>query len=437
MGAFWSSCPSCGMLNAPARENCRVCGHALSRPAADTRDPPEGSAPPPRDRLSGRSARTAERMGWYRLAGVAVVLVCLFLYHLLPSPSPDYQPTAPDYLATDDAGQTATQAAQPPARGLTYALAWSPDGTRIASGGDDGEVRIWDAHTAKILLGYVGGRGSYPVSALAWSPDGRKMASVGPAGLYEVWDATSGQTITVYGTGSLSPRALAWSPDGTRIASAGANGTVQVWEATTGKTLLTYQGQNAVVESIAWSPDGKRLASAGSTGLVEVWDATSGGLRYVDHRHTGTVEQIAWSPDGTRIASASADHTVQVWDATTGRRLTCGQSYGSLQGAGSLCVATALHLVPQEIPHQPQAGAEALHAPQGRAEGRQEGLCCLGRGHRPVALVLSGPRNEAELPPALVQEPLAPSLSGIGQSGKVCLAHAEGRVDGHHPRSHL
>jgi WD40 repeat protein len=280
----------------------------------------QAAAPPsvrPVSTRSGRHYMSARA----RLAWTAGGTVCVLIYFLARTMSQGNQYTGLNYLATTYTEQTATQVAMSPQEGVTYTLAWSPDGSRIASGGNDGDVRIWNARTGTILLGYAGSF-SYMIHSLAWSPDGSKIASTGPENLIEVWDVATGQNIRFYETGNFSSlQVLAWSPDGTRIASSGPQGKVLVWEVSTGKTLLTYQGQNNVVNSVAWSPDSKLLASGGSNGLVEVWDATSGRTLYSDSRHSGAVEQIAWSPDGMRLASASTDYTVQVWDATTGANM--------------------------------------------------------------------------------------------------------------------
>jgi len=158
----------------------------------------------------------------------------------------------------------------------------------------------------KWLAGHIGG-----VSACAWSPDGTRLASAGRDGTLRVWEAASGAALlTLEGHGG-GVTACAWSPDGTRLASAGWDGALRVWEAASGAALLTLEGHGGWVTACAWSPDGTRLASAGGDGALRVWEATSGkplrihALSNPDHR--GEVGHAVWEPEGNRIIEAQGN----------------------------------------------------------------------------------------------------------------------------------
>jgi len=197
-----------------------------------------------------------------------------------------------------------------------YAVTWSPTGARIASGSGDHTVRVWDA---------VDGGHPYiyqdhldAVTAVAWSPDGTKIASSSLDDTARVWNADGSGHLYTYPGHFASVQAVAWSPGSKRIASGSADKTVQVWDATDGGHPLTYAGHTGTVNAVAWSPDGKHIASGSNDGTVQVWNAVDGSPVFTYRGHSSWVASVAWSPDGGRIASGSGDNTVQVWDASDG-----------------------------------------------------------------------------------------------------------------------
>lgn len=245
--------------------------------------------------------------------------------HTQPTTPPTTQPTTPP---------APTQPPQPTAPAVTmgavlftyhghsgtvYADVWSPSGTRVASGGQDRTVQMWDATTGNNELTYAGNTNQ--VYALAWAGNGQLLASGGEASVVQVFDSSTASTVNTY-TGHKQPvNTIAFSPDGTLIASGSSDKTIQVWSAATGTLVQTYSSHTDIIRGVAWSPDGRSIASASEDMTVQVWDASTGQNLVIYRGHSAGALDVAWSPDGTRLVSSSRDATAQVWNAATGNNI--------------------------------------------------------------------------------------------------------------------
>ena len=209
--------------------------------------------------------------------------------------------------------------AEGPPLDVNGSVAFSPDRHRIASGGQDKTVRLWDAVTGHQIGPPLTGHAD-TVSSVAFSPDGRRIVSGSADNTVRVWDADTGKPIGQPLTGHTGRvRSVAFSPDSNRIVSGSWDGTVRVWDADTGQPIGPPITSTEAVYSAAFSPDAKRVVSGGWK-TVRVWDAATGHpIGQPLTGHTDTVSSVAFSPDGRRIVSGSWDKTVRVWDTDTGK----------------------------------------------------------------------------------------------------------------------
>jgi WD40 repeat protein len=126
---------------------------------------------------------------------------------------------------------------------------------RIVSAGNDKTVHVWDAATGNNLSLFQDETDA--VRIVAWSSDGTRIATVGTDAVARVWDVTTNRLITSYpGHRGQTVIAMTWSPTQQRLASAGNDGTIHVWDATSGQPIIVYKGHAASVNAVAWSFNG-------------------------------------------------------------------------------------------------------------------------------------------------------------------------------------
>jgi RNA polymerase sigma factor (sigma-70 family) len=204
------------------------------------------------------------------------------------------------------------------------ALAFSPGGKRLASGGSDSVVRLWDVTTGKELYQRKSGRGG--VWAVVFSPDGRWLATGGGDDhTIRLWEADTGKEVRHWQAGSGGPiRPLVFSPDG-RLLAGSDTGTVRVWDTEMAKELWSFAG---TCYALAFSPTGRtlaiqetkdkrldngRLITEFCTHLREV--ASGQEIQHFDTPQ-GTVWSLAFAPDERTLASGGDDSTILVRDLT-------------------------------------------------------------------------------------------------------------------------
>ncbi len=173
------------------------------------------------------------------------------------------------------------------------------------------------------------------VRSVAFSPDGNTVASGSDDGTVRLWNASTGALVRTLTGHTDYVRSVAFSPDGNTVASGSDDKTVRLWNASTGALVRTLTGHTSYVFSVAFSPDGNTVASGSLDGTVRLWNASTGALVRTLAGHTDWVRSVAFSPDGNTIASGSDDGTIVLWEAELAAQANRGGDLAIMSSAAT------------------------------------------------------------------------------------------------------
>jgi WD40 repeat protein/serine/threonine protein kinase len=210
-------------------------------------------------------------------------------------------------------------------KGAVDSAVFSPDCKLVLTAGRDNTAMVWDAESGRLLTTLI----HYPgladkIYSAAFSPDGTRIVTSGNNSA-KLWETATGKLLFSFDISRLL--SALFSPDGKLIATTSWDGKAKIWDVASGRALLSFDihsldnGSKGRVVPVVFSPDGKFVAGTSKDGTVKVWSSSSGKLVTSLVGHKERVSSIVFSPDGTRIYTGSLDKIVRVWEAVSGRLL--------------------------------------------------------------------------------------------------------------------
>ena len=203
-----------------------------------------------------------------------------------------------------------------------YALALSPDGKVMATGGYDQKIKLWDLATGKEKATLKGHNGS--VNGLAFRPDGKVLASASADRTIKLWDPMNGSRLDTFSQPLREQMAVAFSADGKTLMAGGADSRIRQWQVSekanegSNPILETKFAHESAVLSLVISPDGKSLVSTSSDRTIKLWDPAHVTQRIQLETQSDWASGVAWI-NANRVMVGRLDGTTGVYETTTGK----------------------------------------------------------------------------------------------------------------------
>ena len=209
-------------------------------------------------------------------------------------------------------------------------VAWSPDGTRLAIGGVEApfgksgklNLTVWDTTTWKIISEpeISAEDSALQYDALAWSPDGTLLATAAYERGAIVLNVETGEIVSQQADFIVSPYRIAWSPDGSRLIATGDLGYgFRRWRIDTDEFVRLYDQRVNSATDVAWSPDGDRISSTHENGAVCFWTVETNTCDSFIQAYMSLASSLAWSLDGKQLATGAG--AIRIWDVQTGKQV--------------------------------------------------------------------------------------------------------------------
>jgi len=194
------------------------------------------------------------------------------------------------------------------------AVCFTPDGKALATGGEDGIVRLWDVASSRELRRF----GEHPkkVDSVAFAPDGKTLVSTSHDGTFASWDVGSGRELRSF-QGPAAALALNFAPDGKSFLAVLIDDTLRTFDLASGNELSNLPSPFHGLSAIAFAPDGKTVGTGSWESMIRICEFPGGKEIKQLQGHKRGVQAMAFATDGRTLASGSPDETIRIWELLT------------------------------------------------------------------------------------------------------------------------